>query len=103
VPIVTITRSQGICKEHFFWLSLTDYRGRFYTGMFTNAGFPVSADGTMSGALLDSLVVSGDEAAISDRLTDLLAIGLDELLVMPVPVADPAGEPYKLARMIGQL
>jgi hypothetical protein len=23
VPIVTITRSQGIYKEHFFWLSLT--------------------------------------------------------------------------------
>jgi F420-dependent oxidoreductase-like protein len=75
----------------------------FYASMFADAGFPVSPDGTMSDALLDSLVVSGDEAAISDRLTDLLTMGLDELLVMPVLVADPAGEPYQLARLIGRL
>ena len=57
----------------------------------------------MSDALIDSLVVSGDEAVIADRLTDLLAMGLDELLVMPIPVTDPTGEPYQLARLIGQL
>lgn len=76
----------------------------FYAGMFADAGFPVSPDGTMSDALIDSLVVSGDEAAIADRLTDLLAMGLDELLIMPILVADPAAdEPYQLARLIGQL
>ena len=75
----------------------------FYAGMFASAGFPVSPDGTISDALIDSLVVSGDEAVIADRLTDLLAMGLDELLIMPIPLADPAGEPYQLARLIGQL
>src|SRR2546421_1210500 len=75
----------------------------FYASMFTDAGFPVSPDGTMPDALVDSLVVSGDEAVIADRLTDLLAMGLDELLVMPIPVTDPTGEPYQLARLIGQL
>ncbi len=75
----------------------------FYASMFADAGFPVSPDGTMSDALVDSLVVSGDEAVIADRLTDLLAMGLDELLIMPIPLADPAGEPYQLARLIGQL
>src|SRR6266480_5114518 len=75
----------------------------FYASMFADAGFPVSPDGTMSDALVASLVVSGDEAVIADRLTDLLAMGLDELLVMPIPVTDPAGEPYQLARLIGQL
>ncbi len=75
----------------------------FYASMFVDAGFPVSPDGTMSDAFIDSLVVSGDEAVVADRLTDLLAMGLDELLVMPIPVMDPTGEPYQLARLIGQL
>lgn len=75
----------------------------FYANMFADAGFPVSLDGTMSDALIDSLVVSGNEAAITERLVGLLAAGLDELLVMPIGVADPAGEQARLARLIGQL
>ncbi len=75
----------------------------FYAHMFADAGFPVSADGTVSDALIDSLVVSGDEAAITARLADLLARGLDELLVMPVPVADAQDEQARLMRLIGQL
>jgi F420-dependent oxidoreductase-like protein len=75
----------------------------FYTGMFADAGFPVSSDGTLSDALLDSLVVSGDEATVMARLTDLLAQGLDELLVQPIAVADIAGEQARLAALIGQL
>jgi len=57
----------------------------------------------MSDALIDSLVVSGDEAAIASRLTELLAAGLDEVLVMHVPVADPEGEQVRLVRLLGQL
>ena len=36
------------------------------------------------------------------RLGELLASGLDELLVMPVPVADTAGERARLARLLAQ-
>jgi F420-dependent oxidoreductase-like protein len=75
----------------------------FYAGMFANAGFPVSSDGTMSDALFDSLVVSGDEDTIRTRLIDALAQGVDELLVMPIVVADGAAEQTRLARLIGQL
>lgn len=75
----------------------------FYASMFADAGFPVAPDGTMPDALIDNLVVSGDEAAIAARLIELLAAGLDELLVMPVPVADPEGEQTRLMRLIGQL
>ncbi len=74
----------------------------FYINMFADAGFPVSPDGTMSDALIDNLVVSGDEAAVAARLADLLSSGLDELLVMPITVADPEGEQAHLARLIGQ-
>jgi F420-dependent oxidoreductase-like protein len=75
----------------------------FYASMFADAGFPVSADGTMSDALIDSLVVSGDEASVAARLVDLLAKGLHELLVMPVPVANAESEQTQLMRLIGQL
>ena len=74
----------------------------FYANMFADAGFPVSPDGVMSDALIDSLVVSGDEAAIASRLAELLAAGLDEVLVMQVLVADPEGEQARLMRLLGQ-
>ncbi len=75
----------------------------FYAGMFVEAGYPVSADGVMSDALFDNLVVSGDEATISKRLTDLLAAGLDEILITHVSVANAQDEQTQLARLIGQL
>lgn len=75
----------------------------FYAGMFKDAGFPVSSDGTISDALIDNLVVSGDETRIKSRLTELLTSGLDELLVMAIPVKDPTGEQEQLARLIGEL
>jgi alkanesulfonate monooxygenase SsuD/methylene tetrahydromethanopterin reductase-like flavin-dependent oxidoreductase (luciferase family) len=75
----------------------------FYAQMFAEAGFPVASDGTMSDALLDSLVVFGDEATIAARLADLLAQGLDEVLVKPLPVARPEDEQARLARLLGQL
>jgi F420-dependent oxidoreductase-like protein len=75
----------------------------FYAGMFADAGFPVSSDGIMSDALVDNLVVSGDEATIKAHLTALLTQGLDELLVMPVVITDAENEQMQLARLIGQL
>ncbi len=75
----------------------------FYANMFADAGFPVGPDGKMSDELIDSLVVSGDEAAIASRLTELLAAGLDELLIMPVLVMDPASELEQLMGLIGRL
>jgi F420-dependent oxidoreductase-like protein len=75
----------------------------FYANMFADAGFPVGPDGTMTDDLIDNLVVSGDEAAIASRLTELLAAGLDELLVMPVQVVDPATELERLMVLIGRL
>ena len=71
--------------------------------MFADAGFPIAPDGAMTDALIDSLVVYGDEATIAARFTELLEAGLDELLIMNVQVADPEVEQVRLARLIGQL
>ncbi|MGZ3609833.1 MAG: LLM class flavin-dependent oxidoreductase [Ktedonobacteraceae bacterium] len=75
----------------------------FYANMFADAGFPIAPDGTMTDALIDSLVVYGDEAAIATRFAELLEAGLDELLVMNVQIADPDIEQVRLSRLIGQI
>jgi alkanesulfonate monooxygenase SsuD/methylene tetrahydromethanopterin reductase-like flavin-dependent oxidoreductase (luciferase family) len=75
----------------------------FYANMFADAGFPVDPDGTMSDDLIDNLVVSGDEATVIARLTELLTAGLDELLLMPVLVTHPADELKRLMELIGTL
>ena len=36
--------------------------------MFADAGYPVASDGTMSDALFDELVVSGDSDTVAQRL-----------------------------------
>lgn len=74
----------------------------FYAAMFADAGYPVE-DGAVSDDLLDHLVVWGDEARVQERLAGLLGDGIDELLVMPIPVADPDQEEASLCRVLATL
>lgn len=82
-----------------------DYYGKlpFYAHMFAESGYPVAVDGTVSDALIDNLVVSGDDETVSRRLHELLASGLDELLLLSIPVQDAEQERTQLAHIIGQL
>lgn len=75
----------------------------FYTRMFASAGFPVGADGTGVEAIVKALVVAGDQSQVEKRLRDLLASGLDELLLMPVPVADETREREQLMQVMAAL
>lgn len=75
----------------------------FYARMFADAGLPVDPDGTGLDTLARALVVFGNEAAIVQQLTRLLAQGLDELLLLLVPVQDASRERAQLARLIGSL
>ncbi|GHO85883.1 LLM class flavin-dependent oxidoreductase [Dictyobacter formicarum] len=75
----------------------------FYANMFADAGFPVGPGGVMSEDLINSLVISGTPDAIVARFNELLSSGLDELLVLQVPVKDAASERAQLAQLIGQL
>jgi F420-dependent oxidoreductase-like protein len=75
----------------------------FYRHMFAEAGYPFSEDGDLPDALIDNLVVSGDEQTIAARLGDLLSNGLDELLLMHIPVSNGAQEWSRLAHIIGQI
>ncbi len=71
--------------------------------MFVEAGYPIPEDGTLPDALIDSLVVSGNEQTIATRLAALLSGGLDELNLLLVPVENEAQEWSQLAYLIGQL
>lgn len=72
----------------------------FYAHMFAEAGMPVAADGTGLEALAKSLVISGDEATLSRRLSELLAEGLDELMIYPLM---PTTERQERERLLGLL
>jgi F420-dependent oxidoreductase-like protein len=75
----------------------------FYAHMFEEAGFPIAANGSGTAALVKALVVAGNEAQVKKRLCELLASGLDELLLMLVPVADETREREQLIEVIGSL
>lgn len=74
----------------------------FYAQMFAAAGYPVGADG-VSEALIEQLVVRGDEAAVSRRLHELLDAGLDELLLTVLPLGDVPATRSRLFQLVGGL
>jgi hypothetical protein len=78
----------------------------FYANMFSNAGFSLTSDQVVPDTLVDSLVISGNESIVVARLTELLAAGLDELMVSLVPTTgagDDDDEQTRLMQLIGRL
>jgi F420-dependent oxidoreductase-like protein len=75
----------------------------FYVKMFADAGFPLTAGQMISDSLIDSLIVSGNEDTVAAQFTELLAAGLDELMVTLVPIKDAVNEFTRLMHLIGQL
>nr|BBH91911.1 LLM class F420-dependent oxidoreductase [Thermogemmatispora argillosa] len=78
-------------------------RAPFYRNMFADAGYPLSDDGLLPEELIKNLVVWGDEASVAARLRELLARGLDELVVTLVPLVDDRRELEQLMALLGSL
>jgi F420-dependent oxidoreductase-like protein len=55
-------------------------RIRSYRRMFVAAGFSEAAQGSMSEAMLESFVLSGEEASVAEQLRRIAATGVDEVL-----------------------
>jgi 5,10-methylenetetrahydromethanopterin reductase len=70
--------------------------------MYADAGFPVPADGRAPDRLIDEVVVSGTDAAVSGRLATIAA-GADELLVTLVTGDEPSTEQQRLLGIIAEL
>lgn len=75
----------------------------FYKHMFAAAGFPTGEDGSGVAELVKALVVAGTPQQVEQRLRELIASGLDELLLMLVPVADETHERKQLMQVIASL
>jgi F420-dependent oxidoreductase-like protein len=77
----------------------------FYANMFSNAGFQITSDQTVPDALIDNLVVSGNEATVAARFTELLGTDIGELMVSLVPVTgtDEDKQQAQLMHLIGRL
>jgi hypothetical protein len=71
--------------------------------MFAASGYAVQPDGSVSDALIDAIVATGDEAAVVARLDELLAAGLDELLLTAAPMGHVADERTRLVEFVGRL
>jgi hypothetical protein len=73
--------------------------------MFSNAGFQITSDQSLPDALVDTLLISGNDATVSARLRELLGAGLDELLVTLAPISETAEDEQqaRLMHLIGRL
>jgi F420-dependent oxidoreductase-like protein len=56
----------------------------FYLQMFAASGFPEAASGTWSDAMIEAIVLSGEESRVADRLHELFSFGATEILVSPL-------------------
>jgi F420-dependent oxidoreductase-like protein len=77
----------------------------FYANMFSNAGFPIASEQVIPNVLIDNLVISGNETTIEKRLTELLGIGIDEIMMSLVPISgmNEDEQQAKLMHLVGQL
>jgi F420-dependent oxidoreductase-like protein len=76
----------------------------FYANVFSNAGFQITPDQKVSDALVDNLIISGNDATVVARLNELLAAGLDELMISLVPITKTGDdEQALLMHLIGRL
>lgn len=97
---VTISTDRAAVREVARTQLATYGRLPFYRNMFADAGFPIGADNVLPDALLDALVVAGDAKTVRARLEEIQAAGVDELLVMLLPIRDAAAEETALAALL---
>ncbi|MCM8745995.1 LLM class flavin-dependent oxidoreductase [Thermomicrobium sp. CFH 73360] len=101
VPVV-MTTDVGTMREKARPVVGLYGRMPFYAEMFATAGFPLE-NSVPSDALLEHLVVWGDQDAVGERLARLLESEIDELLTMLIPVNDHLAEEAALASVLAAL
>lgn len=97
---VAVSTDRAAARQAFRAQFPTYSKLPFYAAMFSDAGFPVTAAGEMTDELVDELAVSGSVEEIHQRLASLHDLGIDELLISPVPVHDAAAELDQLSAIL---
>jgi F420-dependent oxidoreductase-like protein len=62
-----------------------------YQEMFAAAGLPEARQGTFTDAMVDAVVVGGDEASVAEQLRAYGAAGMDEVIASVLVVGDDRG------------
>ena len=76
----------------------------FYRRMLIDAGYPEAAEGTWSDAMIDGLVIHGDEAVVTAGLGELISYGAGEVLVSPIRAGgDQDASLERTLRLLGQV
>ena len=76
----------------------------FYQRMLASAGFPEAAGGGWSDAMVDAIVLWGDEDRVAERIDELFEWGAGEVLISPVGAgADEAESIHRTTRLIAKL
>jgi F420-dependent oxidoreductase-like protein len=76
----------------------------FYRRMLIAAGYPEASKAVWSDAMIDGLVIYGDEAKAAEGLQELLGFGATEILAHPVLVgADRSASLERTLRLLGQV
>lgn len=76
----------------------------FYRRMLINAGYPEAADAAWSDAMIDGLVLHGNEERTAEKIQQLLDIGASEVLVSPVLAGSDRGAALdRTVRLLGQV
>lgn len=83
----------------------TMYMGRsYYTNMFTLAGHPEVREGVWSDGMMDSVLYSGTEEQVARRLSELFAIGAEEVFVTPLAAGSDRDASFDRAlRLVGSV
>ena len=76
----------------------------FYRRMLVSSGYPEAAQKTWSDAMMDGLVIYGNETRVAEGLKKLLADGASEILVSPVLAGnDQAASLDRTLKLLGQV
>ena len=76
----------------------------FYQRMLATAGFPEAVGGGWSDAMVDAIVLWGDEDRVAKRIDELFEWGAGEVLISPVGAgADEAESIHRTTRLIAKL
>ena len=78
-------------------------RTPFYARMFATAGFPGSMESGWTDDMLDTVVISGDEAIVAARLNDIFDWGASEVLATVVPLEGKREATERTLRLFAQL
>ena len=75
----------------------------YYQNMLVAAGYPEATDGTWSDAMIDGVVIWGDEETAAQGIQELFAMGATEVLASPISAgADRAASLERTSKLLGQ-